>query len=432
MNLIKGEHMILKIAIVGFGNAGFQAVKAIRQLGKPAEIHVYSDKSLPPSNPMLTTYYVKESIPYDAMFPYGFMKQIQAEYGIVFHADTPVYAIDGPKRAVLFMDGSREIFDRILIATGALPFLPSTGWAGLERVMVMRTPEDACRLKETLDKQDIKSILVVGASMIGIKIAELARQRGIRCTMVDGAPYMFPMAAFESTADRVRQFLTDKGTLLSFSALLSDIRQDFGNRLTAVMKDGRTFTADIILVCIGTRANTACIRDDSIKVNRGILVDSRMMTNCEGVYAAGDCSEGYELQSGIPKIIGLWANAGYQGRTAGINMAGGQETFKHGLLCNISHFMGMDFIGMGDASGLDEQDEVYEYEKGTLYLKAVKRNGTIKCINMLDGAPVSGIIKNYFMKILDGRVGGMDMQLYGILVGAGIPGEFIGFMGGKC
>ena len=94
--------------------------------------------------------------------------------------------------------------------------------------------------------------------------------------------------------------------------------------------------------------------------------------------------------------------------------------------------MGMDFIGMGDASGLDEQDEVYEYEKGSLYLKAVKRNGTIKCINMLDGAPVSGIIKNYFMKILDGRVGGMDMQLYGILVGAGIPGEFIGFMGGKC
>lgn len=83
MNLIKGEHMMLKIAIVGFGNAGFQAVKAIRQLGKTAEIHVYSDKSLPPSNPMLTTYYVKESIPYDAMFPYGFMKQIQAEYGIV-------------------------------------------------------------------------------------------------------------------------------------------------------------------------------------------------------------------------------------------------------------------------------------------------------------------------------------------------------------
>ncbi len=421
---------MLKIAIIGFGNAGFQALKAIRERDKEAEIHVYSDNEYPPANPMLTTYYVKESIPFTAMFPHGSMEHIGKENRAHFHMKKPVYRIEGDTRTLIFEDGSRECFDRILIATGAAPFVPSPAWKKMEQVMVMRTPEDAMRLKSRLDAGGVRSILVVGASMIGIKIAELAGMRGIACTMVDGAPYMFPLAAFRSTADRIQEFLINKGTGLAFSALLSDICEEPDGTVAAVMKDGRRFTADLVLVCIGTRANTGCVKDSGIAVNKGIVIDRDMRTSCEGIYAAGDCAEGYELQSGERRVIGLWANAGYQGRTAGINMTGGSSTFDFTLLCNISHFMGMDFIGLGDASRYREDDEVYEYEASGLYLKASKKGSDIHCINMLGGGEVCGIIKNYFMKLLTGCRTGLETENFGILQGAGVPKEFISFLGG--
>ena len=60
-----------RMAIVGFGAAGYNGAKAVRQLSPGAEIDVYSDTALGPYNPMLTTYYVKGATPYEAMFPYG-------------------------------------------------------------------------------------------------------------------------------------------------------------------------------------------------------------------------------------------------------------------------------------------------------------------------------------------------------------------------
>ena len=86
--------------------------------------------------------------------------------------------------------------------------------------------------------------------------------------------------------------------------------------LTAIMKDGRQLPADLIVVCIGARANMELVRGTPVATGRGILVDRGMRTNVPGLYAAGDCCEGYKLQSKEQRNIGLWANAGYQGRTA--------------------------------------------------------------------------------------------------------------------
>lgn len=66
------------------------------------------------------------------------------------------------------------------------------------------------------------------------------------------------------------------------------------------------------MLCIGTGAATA-ILDSKIQVNRGILVDETMETSVKGIYAAGDCAEGKNLQTGQPQLIGLWANAALSG-----------------------------------------------------------------------------------------------------------------------
>ena len=82
-------------------------------------------------------------------------------------------------------------------------------------------------------------------------------------------------------------------------------------------------------------------------MGRGVTVDSRMRTNFDGIYAAGDCCEAVDIQSGTHRNIGVWANAGRQGTVAGANLAGGDEEFDANVLVNLAHYLDYDFISMG-------------------------------------------------------------------------------------
>ena len=110
--------------------------------------------------------------------------------------------------------------------------------------------------------------------------------------------------------------------------------------------------ADLLIMCIGVRANTSFVDRKHVESRQGILVDEHMQTSASGVYAAGDVAQGRNLLSGEQQIIGLWANARYQGRTAGRNMAGVAEEFAGNIPHCISHFMNMDFVGHRIGTGL--------------------------------------------------------------------------------
>lgn len=85
-------------------------------------------------------------------------------------------------------------------------------------------------------------------------------------------------------------------------------------------------------------------------------------------------------------------------------MAGGNADFDYTILHNITHFMGMDFLGMGDITKPQPSDCFRSWETEGLFIKTVQaEDGMLKGINLLGGAAVSGIIKNHFMKLLSGR-----------------------------
>ena len=161
-----------KIAIIGFGGAGYNAAKEVRRVDPTAEIDVYSDTNTGPYNPMLTTYYVKGAIPYEALFPFGPLEDIIADLRINFHGGKPVSKLLPEEMALEFADGSREAYDRILISTGASAVMPPLPGIDLPGVFKMRTAEDAVHLKAALDGGKIKSCLVIGASWVGIKVVE--------------------------------------------------------------------------------------------------------------------------------------------------------------------------------------------------------------------------------------------------------------------
>ena len=196
------------------------------------------------------------------------------------------------------------------------------------------------------------------------------------------------------------------------------------------MNDGSTVDVDLIVLCIGTRTNVSVVDADQVKINRGILVDENMATSADGIYAAGDVTEGNELQSKDNRIIGLWANAAHQGMTAGANMAGATASFEGNFLHNITHFMDMDFVGFGDNRLTGQVVTSGDITKG-LYVEAVIADGQLAGVNILDNYRISGTVKNYLYRIFEGKNPTLLPIQKGILIKEGLRPSFIEKMEGK-
>ena len=127
-----------------------------------------------------------------------------------------------------------------------------------------------------------------------------------------------------------------------------------------------------------------------------------MATSVPGVYAAGDCVESINIQDGQFQAVGLWANAGRQGDVAGAEMAGASDCYEGNLVHNITHFMGMDFISLGDKR-LPGEHIVFAHRQGGLWLEATVGQGRLNCVNILDCERISGIVKGILIKQLRGE-----------------------------
>jgi len=413
---------IKKYAIVGFGCAGFNGAKAIRKHSFSGEIHVYSDVDTGPENPMLTTYYASGKLNEDACRPFGSLSSIIDEFGITLHKETAV-SIDCAERIVKTETGKSDKYDKILIATGASPAIPPFK-AAVEDLYVIRNMSDAGRLKKSLEA-GISSAIIVGASVTGVKVAELLFEAGADCLLVDVAPRIFPFASLEDTATEIRRRLEESGIRQSYHTGLTEVSRE-GEKLTAALSNGGRELTDLVAVCVGTRANTSIAQ--GIRIDRGIVVNERMETGAEGVYAAGDCCQGTDLQSGGTEIIGLWANAGYQGRTAGANMAGADTVYDGNILHNITRFMGMDFVSLGD-NRLPGERKTYKLNTG-VWMETVTSGRRISCINILGDHNVCGIIRSMFIKRLRHGPYEPDALQAAMLEAHGVPAEIIGYLGG--
>lgn len=419
-----------KIAIAGFGGAGYNAAKAARQYDPNVAIDVYTDTDLGPYNPMLTTYYIKGAIGFDAMFPFGSLDKIREKLKLNVYTNTSVVAMDAGRKSLTLSDGATRQYDSILISTGACAFMPRCEGIDLPGVFKMRTVHDAVQLKAALDKGTIKTGLVIGASWVGIKVIEDFDARGIRCTLVDGARWIFPTATFEETSRRIHKNLRDRGVELHFEQMLDHIEQEENGRLTAVMQSGSRFSADVIAVCIGIRANIRFALDAGLKAGRTLVVDEHMCTSAPGIYAAGDCCEAPEAQTGAPFNIGVWMNAQRQGAAAGANMVGVPKAFGANMLLNLAHYMDYDFVSIGNILACTPEDEVYEYEDSRYYILAKKKEQKISCINMIGTAESNGVVKQILLRAYETDNLSTDIPSACFLRGNGFPKSFIDFIGG--
>lgn len=412
--------------IVGFGCAGYHGAKALRDSGYTGEIHVFTGENEALFNPMLTTYVAGGRLDEAASFPFGNLGEAAEALNLTVH-EGRVEKLHTEQKEVEMADGQRFSFEKILIAAGADAFVPNMEGGDNENVLVMRTLKDSLRLKEFLENGNIRKAVVVGASMTGIKVAEVLLNKGVHCVLNDFAPHIFSLAALDPIAEEIERRVQARGVELAFGAGISCVTED-GGGLIVELTDGSSYPCDLVVLCIGTRAVTG-ILDEKIEINKGILIDERMQTNVKGIYAAGDCAEGKNIQTGASQIIGLWANAASQGRCAGRNMAGFSDTYEGNIVHNITHFMDMDFISFGDKN-LAGETVVYNNPNPELMTAAKVGEEGLICVNILGSYENTGIIKNMMMKRMRGNSTSFDTFMEEKLRQQGFDSAFIKILGG--
>jgi len=388
-----------KLLIIGNGGAAVHAIEAARSVGHPGEIHLVSNTVGPAFNPMLSPYYLAGQIPYDRCFPFG--KNFYEDHEVKCHSGSPVVALDPINKEVRLEKGKKLTYDRCLIATGASPVLPEIqGLKDSPHVMTLRTAEDTIRLHHLLSS--VKTAVVLGASLVGIKMAEILIKRDIRVTLLDIADQVLPDAAHPECGSILEEYIADKNVDLRLSQTLEGAEDD-EKSVRLHFRGEQPLTTDLCLVSIGVRSDMDFINNSDIETDKGILIDDKMRTSADDIYAAGDVSQGINLLSGKKEIIGLWGNACYQGRTAGFNMAGREVTYPGTMPQHISSFFGLTFARLGDIHPHGEQVRVIsnrDLSEGSYCLLAYDR-GRLVGVNMLNSYKNAGRLKTAIIRKAD-------------------------------
>jgi NADPH-dependent 2,4-dienoyl-CoA reductase/sulfur reductase-like enzyme len=220
-----------------------------------------------------------------------------------------------------------EPFDHLLIATGAQPVLPDVPGADAAGIFGVSTLESGIRVRRAVDEQHPESAVIVGGGYIGLEMAEALRKRGIGVALVEMMPQVMNTLDADM-ATRVADALRAAGVDLYLEEPLVAFETAEG-RLRGVVTGRRTLPAGIAILGMGVRPNAVLAEEAGLALGeRGsIIVNERMQTSVEGVWAAGDCAQSFHLVSRRPTYIALATVANKQGRVAGINIGGGYATF---------------------------------------------------------------------------------------------------------
>ncbi len=246
-------------------------------------------------------------------------------------------------------------YDKLIIATGALPMVPSLPGITLGNIFTLRTVADAVQIKSLVDSGKVKNAVVAGSGFIGLEIAENLSLRGVKVVLVERLGQILP-SFDEDMARLVQGHLTENGVEVITSDGVKSFEGNRENGVIGVNTGKRQLPADMVILSVGVSPNTGIAIDAGIKVGatRAITVNERMETNIPDIYAIGDCAENTHLITGKPAWVALGSTAAKMGRVAAINALGGNDTFK-GVLGTVI----MKVFGINTAkTGLCEREAI--------------------------------------------------------------------------
>lgn len=368
----------MKYVIIGNSTAAIGAVEGIRSTDSSGEITIISSEDCHTYSRPMISYYLQGKTDEERMKfrPDDFYTTM----GCKTLLGKTAISIDKNKKNILLDDGQTVDYDKLLIATGSLPFVPN--FKGLESVdnhFTFQSMADAKQLEAAIKK--ISRVLIVGAGLIGLKCAEGILSRVGEITVVDNSPQILSSTMDGETAKRIQKHLEKQGICFELG---QSVRSFAGN--AAILENNDKLHFDLLVLAVGNRPNTALLEAIGGEVTRGITADAMMQTSIPDIYAAGDCTVSYDISCCQSKVLALLPNAYRQGECAGINIAGGESPFEKAIAMNAVGFFGLHIITAGSYTG-----SVYEKSDEKSCKKLFYQDGVLKGFILVGNVDKAGI-----------------------------------------
>ncbi len=215
-----------------------------------------------------------------------------------------------------------ETYDNLILSVGAEPIRPNIEGADASNVFTLRNIPDTLRIKNYIDTAKPRSAVVIGGGYIGVEMAENLVEAGLKVAIVELADHLIAPLDFDMAAD-VHRYIKSKGIYLHLN---NGVKAINGN--TAILQNGE-ITADMIILSVGVRPETAIAKDCGIELNPlgSIIVNNKMQTNISDIYAVGDAVEVEDFITKKPAFIPLAGPANKQGRIAADNIPGYESVY---------------------------------------------------------------------------------------------------------
>ncbi len=348
------DHAVERVVVLGNGIAGVTAADHVRRRHPDCAIDVVAAEPHPLYNRMGISRLI-----YGRSAMVGLHLLPDAWYDdnrITCWLNTRAQEIDRDAREVLLGTGERLPYDRLILATGSEAYVPEIRGFGGPGTFVLRTASDALGIREYVQQAGAGSAVVAGGGLLGLEAAYALLKLGLHTTVLERGSHLLRRQLDERAGELLRGYLANLGIEVLLDAQAAAI--DDG---VVELTDGRRVDADTFLVAAGISPSVDLARRAGLDVGRGVLVDDRLRTSDERIFAVGD------LVEWRGSILGLWPVAVEQAEVAAENAVGGSRPYAGTVPVTMLKVVGVELLSIGAINGpseiVDADAESLRYRK---------------------------------------------------------------------
>jgi NADPH-dependent 2,4-dienoyl-CoA reductase/sulfur reductase-like enzyme/rhodanese-related sulfurtransferase len=362
-----------RVLVVGGVAGGASCAARLRRLDESVEIGLFDRGPFVSFANCGLPYYVGNVIEDERALLVASPEMFRQRFNIEVYTETEVTVIDRAARLIGVRDlrtgvSRSERYDALVLSPGAAPIRPPLPGVDLGGVFAIRTIPDSRQIRAWMTDRRAKTAVVVGGGFIGLEMVENLVHRGLAVTVLEKLPQVMPPLDPEMAVP-IKEHLAARGVTLHLGEGLARIDENAGGGLTVIGEQGARLPADLVILAIGVRPETALAREAGLAIGSrgGIVVDAQMRTSDPEIWAVGDAVEVPDLVTGQETVLPLAGPANREGRVAAESIAGRATQFRGVQATAVVGVLGLTVASTGASEKGLRRAGVTNFEKVYLH-----------------------------------------------------------------
>lgn len=351
--------------IIGGGPAGVSAAATLRRMDEKGRVTILSKEKHPPYARIALPYLLTGAAAEKLLF-------LPIPAGVDLVPADEAAEVNPKKNEVRTASGKKFLFDKLLVATGAIPVRPGIEGIDLPFVTTIRDLPDVRAVEKRLKVRKTGHCVVAGAGPVGLELSDALHKMGLTTTLVISSDRIFSTMLDTATSALLEKKLAEKGVDVHKNTDIAKICPSG----EVLLSCGQSRFCDMVIIGKGVTPSLGFLAGSGIAVSQGIPVDEHQETNIPGIYAAGDVAETRDIVYEDSRVNALWPVAFEQGKVAAYNMASHPLAYEGSFSRNLLRVFDTSILAAGMA--MADSPEVYSEEGPDFRHKLVLDRGILK------------------------------------------------------